>query len=215
MKISEKGIRLIKDLEGFRGAPYLDGGGVPTIGYGATHYLDNKRVTLGDKFISEKEAALLLRRMIPVYEREVQNLVKVPLNQNQYDAVVSFVYNIGGDQFLKSTFLKKLNSEDYSGAANEFPKWKFDNGNIVQGLVNRRKIEQDLFLKEITKEEKVEMLEGKKTMVGMFIMLASGLLAAFGINLGIDWTGLEAAIGVVVGAVVNIYGYFTTKRGAV
>jgi len=207
MKISEKGLQLIKDLEGFRGAPYLDGGGVPTIGYGATHYLDNKRVTLDDKFISEKDADLLLRRMVPVYEREVQNLVKVPLNQNQYDAVVSFVYNIGGDQFLKSTFLKKLNSEDYSGAANEFPKWKFDNGIVIQGLVNRRKIEQDLFLKEIIKQEKQEMLNGYKTYIGIAISVVSALAAAFGKDWGIDWAGFEVAVTAAVGAIISVYGY--------
>jgi len=79
-------------------------------------------------------------------EDAVNRLVKVELTQNQFDMLVSFVFNVGEGQFKRSTLLRLLNQGDYEGAANELPKWKFDNGKMIQGLLNRRLEEQKIFL---------------------------------------------------------------------
>ena len=77
----------------------------------------------------------------------VSRYVSVPLTQNQFDALVSFCYNVGQSSLLSSTLLKKLNNKDYKGASNEFLKWNKSGGKVLQGLVNRRKDEREVFLK--------------------------------------------------------------------
>ena len=79
-------------------------------------------------------------------EVAVHKYVKVPLNQNQYDALCSFVYNLGATNFKNSTLLKKLNKKDYNGAANELPRWNKQKGKVLRGLTIRRQLEKDLFL---------------------------------------------------------------------
>ena len=154
LKTSPRGIQIIKDFEGFRARPYLCSAGRPTIGYGSTFYPTGKKVTLQDKMISEHEASIMLERILSKFEADVNSLVKVPLTQNQFDALVSFTYNVGpdidDDEIAKglgdSTLLRKLNRRDYLGAANEFPKWNKCNGVVNKGLTNRRTRERELFL---------------------------------------------------------------------
>ncbi len=81
------------------------------------------------------------------FESAVNTAVKVPINQNQFDALVSLTYNIGIGAFKDSTLLKKLNVKDYKGAAEQFPRWNRGGGRVLNGLVKRRKIEMELFLK--------------------------------------------------------------------
>lgn len=138
MKTSEKGKAIIKQYEGFRAKPYLCPAKVPTIGYGATYYLDGRKVKLTDPAISEAQADKLLDKMLEKYEQAVERYAQVPLNQNQFDALVSFCYNVGAENLRTSTLLKKLNAKDYAGAGEQFLKWNRGGGRVLQGLVNRR-----------------------------------------------------------------------------
>lgn len=133
----------IKTAEGLRLTAYLDTGGVWTIGYGHTGVDVREGLT-----IPLSEAERLLTRDLRVAEKHVNEAVKVKLTQNQFDALVSFVYNVGGGAFRSSTLLKLLNAGDYEGAANQFPRWNKDNGKVVAGLTNRRHEERVLFLRK-------------------------------------------------------------------
>ena len=146
MKTSDKGKAIIKQYEGFRAKPYLCPAGVPTIGYGATYYTDGRKVTLRDAPISEADADKLLDKMLVKYEDAVNRYVQVPITQDQFDALVSFCYNLGPEALRKSTLLKKLNNKDYNGAADAFLNWVYASGKKLQGLVNRRTDERKLFL---------------------------------------------------------------------
>ena len=148
MKISENGLNLIKEFEGFSSKPYLCPAKIPTIGYGNTFYKDGKKVTLNDKPISEIEATELLSYVAQKdFGDKILQLVKVPLNQNQFDALVSICYNIGMGNFTKSTLLKKINQGDFRGASLEFEKWNKSGGIVLSGLVKRRLKEKALFIK--------------------------------------------------------------------
>jgi len=141
MRISQNGIVLIKKFEGCVLTAYKDIAGVLTIGYGHT----GSDVTQG-LHISQTRANELLRQDLTNFETGVNDCVKVPLNQNQFDALVSFSFNVGMSALRKSTLLKKLNGKDYTGAANEFDRWVHAGGKVVRGLQNRRDAEQLLFL---------------------------------------------------------------------
>lgn len=146
MKTSNDGVALIKGFEGKRLAAYDDGVGVWTIGFGTIKYPNGVRVKRGDK-CTEAQAEQYLRNDLITFENDVNRLVKVPLNQNQFDALASFTYNLGETNLRSSTLLKKLNAKDYKGAAAEFLKWNKAGGKIMNGLVKRRKTEMELFLK--------------------------------------------------------------------
>ena len=146
MKASQKCYNLITSMEGFSAKPYKCPADIPTIGYGSTKYLNGTPVQMTDPAITQQQAELLLSQTLVEYEDAVNSLVKVKLTQNQFDALVDFAYNCGIGNLKKSTLLKLLNSGNYSGAANEFPKWNMGGGKVLQGLVKRRKLEQELFL---------------------------------------------------------------------
>ena len=146
MKISAIGLELIKEFEGLSLSPYLDVVKIPTIGYGNTYYPDGKKVTLNDKPISEIEATELLSYVAQKdFADKIFPLIKVKVSQNQFDAMVSLAYNIGVGNFSKSTLLKKVNSGDFDGAANEFLKWNKSGSKELLGLTRRREREKDLF----------------------------------------------------------------------
>lgn len=140
LKTGKKGLELIKEFEGCRLTAYKCPANVWTIGYGHT-----KGVKQGQK-ITQSEAEELLKNDLKTYESYVNKYVKVSLNQNQFDALVSFTYNCGGGSLKNSLLLTKLNKGDYSGAANEFPRWNKAGGRVLAGLIRRRKAEKDLFL---------------------------------------------------------------------
>jgi lysozyme len=148
MITSNKGLDLIKKFESLSKSAYLCPAGVWTIGYGHT------AVVYPGQVVTKDEAEVLLKEDVKEAEEGVSELVKVPLNQNQFDALVSFTFNVGTDidQDAKaeglgdSTLLRKLNSLDYQGAAAEFPKWNRAGGRILKGLTRRRAAEQALFL---------------------------------------------------------------------
>ncbi len=140
--ISQNGVRLIKQFEGFRATPYDDRGCL-AIGYG--HRIkDRENLTI----VSRGQAEKLLYDDVDYIEKSIADNVEVSLNQNQYDAICSFVYNIGVGAFEDSIFLKKLNNRDYFGAANEVKRWNKSNGEVIKGLARRRNAETDLFNKK-------------------------------------------------------------------
>lgn len=140
LSASQKLVDMIKGFEGFREYPYTCPGGALTIGYGTT--IKPGQFTS----ITKEQAEALLRKSISGFERSIKKLVKVPLNQNQYDALVSFTYNVGAGALQRSTLLKKLNSRDYQGAADELLRFTKSNGKVLQGLVKRREKERAIFL---------------------------------------------------------------------
>lgn len=143
MQISFNGIQSLKELEGFRAKAYKDTGGVWTIGYGTIKWL-GKPVEAGQT-ITDKEAALALQADLAWAQTAVNQLVRVPLKQHMFDALVSFVYNIGESAFSKSTMLRLLNEGKFDLAAEQFKRWNQDNGKVIPGLVSRRKVEESLF----------------------------------------------------------------------
>lgn len=142
MKTSDAGIALIKRWEGERLTAYLCPAGVWTIGVGHTSAMGDPAPVSGMRITSE-EASSILRRDLGRIEKDVDAAVTVPLNQRQFDTLVSFVFNVGISAFRKSTLLKKLNAGDYQAVPNELMKWTRVNGQLNQGLVNRRKAEAD------------------------------------------------------------------------
>jgi lysozyme len=141
VKTSEAGLDHIEQSEGIRYTAYLDTGGVWTIGVGHT----GPEVVKGLRATDEQVRAWL-EEDVREAEDAVNRLVKVELTQNQFDMLVSFVFNVGEGQFKKSTMLKLINAGDMEGAAAQFPRWCYDNGKMIQGLLNRRLAEQKIFL---------------------------------------------------------------------
>lgn len=143
MKTSPKGIALIKSAEGLRLKAYPDPGtgGLPwTIGYGSTSGVTRNMV------ITEAQAEQMLAEDLVRFERIVDRAVRVSLNQGQFDALVSFTYNVGEGNFTKSTLLRKLNAGDTAGAAEQFSRWVNAAGKVLPGLVKRRAAERAMFL---------------------------------------------------------------------
>ena len=138
--------KLIKKYEGFSSKPYMCPAGVPTIGYGSTFYLNGNKVTMKDSPISEEVALSILFSVVEDFSKKVEKLLKVPVNQNQFDALVDFSYNLGIGNLQKSTLLKLINNKDFVGASKQFKKWNKSNGKVLNGLTNRRKEEEELFL---------------------------------------------------------------------
>ena len=145
MSTSDKGVDLICEFEGKRLTAYDDGVGVWTIGFGTIKYPNGVRVKKGDTCTLD-QAKEYMRHDLIEFEYTVNSSVKVPLNQNQFDALVSLAYNIGSNAFKSSTLVKKLNTGDYQGAADQFNVWINAGGKRMQGLVNRRDKEKLLFL---------------------------------------------------------------------
>lgn len=144
--LSDNGMKLLEHFEGLRLEAYLDSASIATIGFGSIKYPNGNKVKLGDK-ITKDQAKEYKLHDLKEFESTVNTSVKVPLTQNQYDALVSLSYNIGSNAFKNSTLLKKLNSGDYKGAADQFLVWNKVNSKKVQGLVNRREAERNLFIK--------------------------------------------------------------------
>ncbi len=157
MKLSDNGIRLIKRFEGYhRKLP--DGGciayrcpaGVWTIGYGTTAGVKPGLIW------TEAQAEAALRDDVVRFESAVLRLVRVPLNQNQFDALVSFTYNVGEGALAKSSVLRCVNAGDMAGAARAFALWNKAGGKVLPGLVERRAREAALFARPVAEEVPVD-----------------------------------------------------------
>lgn len=169
--LSAKGLWKLKNLEGFRSKPYDDHNsfdknhqpidwnpsmplkGHLTIGYGTVLWNPQQDYARYKDGISQAQATQMLLEDLRRFENSIRLNVKIPLSQNEYDATVIFIFNIGlGDPskgivgFVNSTFLKMLNQGDKLGAANQLMRWVYSGGVFMQGLVNRRRKERTIFL---------------------------------------------------------------------
>lgn len=146
--ISEKGYSIIREFEGFKNKAYKDTGGVWTIAFGTIKYPNGVAVKQGDSCTIE-QANEWLKSDCKWVDSCLDKHISVAVSQNQFDALASLVYNIGETAFIKSTLLSRLNAGEYILAAENFDRWVFDNGKKIQGLVNRRKKEKELFLSAV------------------------------------------------------------------
>lgn len=142
MRTTREGLDLIIRFEGLRLKAYKDMVGVLTIGYGLT---EERYTSL--KEITETQAVSLLFSYIEDFEKKVNNLLNIEINDNQFSALVVFAYNLGLGALRRSTLLKDVNAKRFDKAADEFLKWTNAGGKHVEGLVTRRKAERELFLK--------------------------------------------------------------------
>lgn len=142
----KSGIDLIKSFEGFYAKPYMCPASVPTIGYGTTRYPNGNKVTLKDISITEQQGVEYLMHDLKTFEKYVDSYCRDDVNQNQFDALVSFCYNLGPNNLKSSTLLKKvnLNPSDPS-ILNEFLKWNKGGGKVLKGLTKRRQSESNLY----------------------------------------------------------------------
>lgn len=145
-KTNKAGIDLIKSFEGLYLKPYLDPVNIPTIGIGTIAYPDKRKVSMSDPAITEAQAIEYLEHELREKEQGVEKLVKVPLNDNEFAALVCFAYNVGLGALEKSTLLKLLNADDRKGAADQFLRWNKAGGKELKGLTRRREAERHLFL---------------------------------------------------------------------
>ena len=142
MNISKEGLSLIKKFEGCELEAYLCPAGVWTIGYGHT-----KDVKEGDK-INRDEADYLLQEEMIEYESYINDFVEVPLEQNQFDALCSWVYNLGPTNLKNSTMLRVLNEEKYADVPQQIKRWNKAGGEVLDGLIKRREAEAKMFAGE-------------------------------------------------------------------
>ncbi len=156
MKLNEDGYLIIANFEGLRLNPYLCSAGVPTIGYGSTFYPSGKKVTMKDKAITKETALWMLKTTANMFAKDVDTLVTSNVNQNQFNALVSFAFNLGSDidadsipeGLGDSNLLKKVNANPKDVAiAKEFMKWINANGSPNKGLMKRRAEEVKIYFK--------------------------------------------------------------------
>jgi len=142
MKLNSEGYRLITKFEGFSAKPYLCSAKVPTIGYGNTYYLNGKKVTLLDQPITELEAFEMFKEIADRFADKVSKLVTYPINQNQFNSLVSLCYNIGVSAFQLSTLLKMVNENGKNPKIkDQFLRWNKAGGKVINGLTKRRENE--------------------------------------------------------------------------
>lgn len=146
MKLDESGYKLIQEFEGLSLVPYLCSAKVATIGYGNTFYPSGKKVTMQDQPISLATAKWMLKETADKFAADVDKLIKANLNQNQFNAIVSFAFNLGLTSLGRSTLLKKVNANPNDPTiAAEFAKWNKAGGKVLNGLTKRRAKEAKLY----------------------------------------------------------------------
>jgi lysozyme len=151
MRMSERGLALLKELEGCELEPYIDSAGLWTVGVGhclTQSELASGKITCGDNTLrwkdgplSEEDANLLLQDDVGWAEACVEVAVRVPLTQEQFESLVMFCFNIGESAFRNSTLCKLLNNQEYNEVPNQLRRWNKAGGRFVQGLANRRERE--------------------------------------------------------------------------
>lgn len=180
MKTSSQGRALIEQREGVVLSAYKDSAGIWTIGVGHTSAAGAPKVTAGMK-ITAAEASEILSRDLATFEAAVSSAVKVPLNQNEFDALVSLAFNIGTGAFKGSTLLKRLNAGDRQAAAEQFLVWNKITVNgqkkTLQGLVNRRQAERKQFLTPVAPIDHVPVEKHQTSLWGVIV---AALLKLFG-----------------------------------
>ncbi len=145
-KIGSKGLELIKSFEGLKLKPYLCPANIPTIGFGNTYYPNGQKVKLTDPAITIEKAEELLKFLLVTYEKSVDSFCRDDISQSQFDALVSFAYNVGTGALQKSTLIKKVNANPKDVTiADEFLKWNKAGGRVLVGLTRRRQAEAKLY----------------------------------------------------------------------
>lgn len=145
-KLSQKGLELIKQFEGLKLKPYLCPANIATVGYGNTYYPDGTKVKVTDPAITKERAEELLKHLVVSYEKAVDSFCRDDISQNQFDALVSFAYNVGVGNLQKSTLIKKVNANPKDVTiADEFMKWNKAAGRVLAGLTRRRQAEAKLY----------------------------------------------------------------------
>lgn len=174
MRLSRAGAELIARFEGFVPHPYNDAAGHATIGFG--HLIHHGRVTASDRArwgtISRDRGLALLSEDARDAARAVEQGVRVQLSQEQFDALVSFVFNVGTGAFGSSTLLRKLNAGDRDGAADELLRWSRAGGRVLEGLLSRRRAERALFLSSATSPD-ADLTARERRLVSEYDMLVA------------------------------------------
>ena len=148
-RIDQSGIDIITHFEGFRDKPYLCPAKVPTIGYGTTRYFNGVKVSLSDLPITREKGIEYLMNDVRAFELAVDAMAVDTLNQNQFNALVSFAYNLGSNALRTSTLLKRVNANPNDPMiAGQFMRWIYADGRMLDGLVRRRKAESELYFKK-------------------------------------------------------------------
>jgi lysozyme len=146
MKLNETGYNLIKEFEGLSLKPYKCSAGISTIGYGNTFYENGTKVKMTDAPINKERAETLFKTLADKFAVKVVPLIKKPITQNQFNALVSFAYNVGIGALSNSTLLRLVNNNpNDANIAKEFLKWNKAGGKVVNGLTNRRIKESALY----------------------------------------------------------------------
>jgi len=149
MKLDNKGYLMICEFEGFSAKPYLCPAKLATIGYGNTFYADGRKVTMVDKEITRAEAFDMFKDIADKFAKRVSKCVTSPLNQNQFNSLVSFAYNVGVGNFMNSTLLKKVNANhNDSEIRTQFLRWDKVGTKKLAGLTKRRIYEADNYFAE-------------------------------------------------------------------
>lgn len=145
-KLSQKGLDLIKQFEGLSLTPYLCPANIVTIGYGNTYYPNGQKIKLTDPAITPIVAEAFLKHSLSTYEKAVDSFCRDDISQSQFDALVSFAYNLGPKALQGSTLIKKVNANPKDVTiADEFMKWNKANGKVLVGLTKRRQAEANLY----------------------------------------------------------------------
>lgn len=209
-KVNKEGLELIKRWEGLKLKAYTDSGGFWTIGYGHTSAAGKPDVYEG-MTITEKEAEKILQNDLAKFEKRVNNLVKVPLNDNQFSTLVSFDFNTGA--LHRSTLLKKLNAGDYDSVPSELMKWVKVKGKRVQGLVNRRAAECGLWAKgSFVSSNTVEAKPEKEPVLTKENMSwGAGILSTLGLA-GAGTGPIQIALAAILVVAFGVGLYFFIKK---
>jgi len=141
--ITDNGLKLIKDFEGFSSKIYKDSAGFPTVGHG--HLILPHEKHLFQNGINMLQAEALLKADLQVAERAVSRLIKIPLSDNQFDSLVSFTFNLGSATLQRSTLRAKVNRAEHDSVPTEFMRWVYAGGKIIPGLIRRRRAEASLY----------------------------------------------------------------------
>jgi GH24 family phage-related lysozyme (muramidase) len=214
VKVNEQGLALIRRFEGLRTGAYRDAAGVWTIGYGHTSLAGPPRVGRGMR-ITRKEAASILARDVAGFAEGVASLLRVPLSDSQFSALVSFAYNVGVENFRKSSVLGAVNDGDSCAVPRRLALWVKAGGKILPGLINRRAAEAALFMQatspmsaagaknaRLTRREPVEPVQGR-AMHRSSINLAAVLSAVTGVVSSLA-AGVSDLAGIVDGRTLAI-----------
>lgn len=209
MNISEKGLNLIKEFEGCRLTAYRCPAGVLTIGYGHTGGVIERMS------ISQEQANEFLKQDVVWAENAVNNNVKVGLTQNQFDALVSFTFNIGTGGLKSSDLFAILNNGDYAGASNQFGRWVHGGGVVLPGLVRRRTAEKAMFLDGSTQNVIVQPVANSvNTSSETYTVVSGDTLSGIASRFNTTVDNLVALNGIVNPNLINI-GQVIKLKGAV